>query len=92
MSEKSLIIGRAGCGRTTLLLETFCSSIKARAEFGIRNSECGINKSELRTPHSALRTSCSTGVLFLLPTHSQVEHIKDVIIRKGFAPGFIEEG
>ncbi|HHT9154954.1 MAG TPA: PD-(D/E)XK nuclease family protein, partial [Candidatus Tripitaka sp. YC43] len=43
-------------------------------------------------PHSALRTSCSTGALFLLPTHSQVEHVKDVIIRKGFAPGFIEEG
>ncbi|MEK7241367.1 MAG: UvrD-helicase domain-containing protein, partial [Planctomycetota bacterium] len=66
MSEKSLIIlGRAGCGRTTLLLETFCSSIKAQPP---------------------------DGVLFLLPTHSQVEHIKDVIIRKGFAPGFIEEG
>ncbi|HLA37710.1 MAG TPA: PD-(D/E)XK nuclease family protein [Candidatus Brocadiales bacterium] len=65
MSEKSLIIGRAGCGRTTLLLETFCSSIKTRPP---------------------------DGVLFLLPTHSQVEHVKDVIIRKGFASGFIEEG
>jgi len=66
VSEKSLIIlGRAGCGRTTLLLETFCSSIKAQPP---------------------------DGVLFLLPTHSQVEHIKDVIIRKGFALGFIEEG
>ncbi|MDI6759955.1 MAG: exodeoxyribonuclease V subunit gamma, partial [Candidatus Brocadiaceae bacterium] len=65
MSEKSLIIGRAGCGRTILLLETFCNSIKAQP---------------------------LDGILFLLPTHSQVEHIKDIVIRKGFAPGFIEEG
>ena len=65
VSEKSLIIGRAGCGRTTLLLETFCNSIKAQPP---------------------------DGILFLLPTHSQVEHIKDIVIRKGFAPGFIEEG
>ncbi len=66
VSEKSLIIlGRTGCGRTTLLLETFCNSIKAQP---------------------------SDNVLFLLPTHSQAEHIKDVIIRKGFASGFIERG
>lgn len=65
MLGKSLILGRAGCGKTTLLLETFCSSLKPQP---------------------------SDSVLFLLPTHSQVEHIKDVIIRKGFATGFIEEG
>ncbi len=62
--EKSLILGRAGCGKTTLLLETLCSTIKAQP---------------------------SDNVLFLLPTQSQVEHIKDVIIRKGLAPGFIEK-
>jgi ATP-dependent helicase/nuclease subunit B len=65
VSEKSLILGRAGSGKTRLLLETFCQGIKAKP-----------------LDHA----------LFLLPTHSQVEHIKDVIIRKGFAPGLVEEG
>jgi ATP-dependent helicase/nuclease subunit B len=74
VSEKSIILGRAGCGRTTLLLETFCNHVKAQRETPI-DGYCH-----------------SDDVLFLLPTHSQVEHIKDVIIRKGFAPGFVEKG
>ncbi len=66
-----LVLGRAGCGKTTLLLELYCRATQAQ-----------LDSSE----------GSSGGILFLLPTYSQVEHIKDVIIRRGFAAGFVGEG
>ncbi|MFQ5863407.1 MAG: PD-(D/E)XK nuclease family protein [Candidatus Brocadiales bacterium] len=37
-----------------------------------------------------IETSSTEKAIFLLPTHSQVEHLKDVIIRKGPARGFVD--
>lgn len=63
MAEKFLILGRAGSGKTSFVLEKFYQYIRA---------------------HSTNK------VIFLLPTHSQVEHLKDVIIRSGPARGFVD--
>jgi len=65
MAERFLILGRAGSGKTTFVLEKFYRYIKA---------------------------SATEKVIFLLPTHSQAEHLKDVIIRKGPVSGFVDNG
>ncbi len=63
MSNKYLILGRAGSGKTHFVLNKFLDFVKEHKE-----------------KHA----------LFLLPTKSQVEHLKDVILKKEGVKGFLD--
>ncbi|MEE9515128.1 MAG: UvrD-helicase domain-containing protein, partial [Candidatus Brocadiales bacterium] len=63
MTERFLILGRAGSGKTAYVLKEFYRYIK--------NAD-------------------TEKAIFLLPTHSQTEHLKDIIIRNGPARGFVD--
>ncbi|MDO8136508.1 MAG: exodeoxyribonuclease V subunit gamma [Candidatus Brocadiales bacterium] len=64
MGERLLILGRAGSGKTALVLEEFCHYVRDKK---------------------------GQKALLLLPTYTQAEHLKDVIIRKGLTRGFIDK-
>lgn len=63
MKERFLILGRAGSGKTHLVVQKFIHYIKEHKE---------------------------EKVLFILPTHSQVEHLRDHILRSSGVAGYFD--
>ncbi|GJQ59671.1 MAG: DUF2075 domain-containing protein [Candidatus Scalindua sp. AMX11] len=63
MKERFLVLGRAGSGKTHLVIQKFIHYIKEHKE---------------------------ENVIFLLPTHSQVEHLRDHILRTSGVAGYFD--
>lgn len=65
MEERFLVLGRAGSGKTHLILKKFVQFVKKHRE---------------------------DSVIFILPTHSQVEHLRDQILRTSELKGYHDTG
>ncbi|GAX61940.1 ATP-dependent nuclease subunit B [Candidatus Scalindua japonica] len=65
MQERFLVLGKAGSGKTHLVLQRFLHYVEGHKE---------------------------DNVLFILPTHSQVEHIRDHILRSSSYEGYLDTG
>ncbi len=63
MKERYLVLGRAGSGKTHLVIQKFIHYVKKHRE---------------------------DQVLFILPTHSQVEHLRDHILRTSGVSGYFD--
>ena len=65
MQERFLVLGKAGSGKTHLVLQKFFHYVGEHKE---------------------------DNVLFILPTHSQVEHLRDHILRTSAYKGYLDTG
>lgn len=65
MQERFLVLGKAGSGKTHLILQKFLHYVKKHEE---------------------------DNVIFILPTHSQVEHLRDHILRTSKFNGYLDTG
>ncbi len=65
MQEKFLVLGKAGSGKTHLVLQKFRHYVEEHKE---------------------------DNVIFILPTHSQVEHLRDHILRTSEFKGYLDTG
>ncbi len=65
MQERFLVSGKAGSGKTRLVLQKFLQFVKKHKE---------------------------DNVIFILPTHSQVEHLRDHILRTSEFKGYLGNG
>jgi len=65
MHEKFLVLGKAGSGKTHLVLQKFLHFVEKHKE---------------------------DNVIFILPTHSQVEHLRDHILRTSGFKGYLDTG
>ncbi|KHE90223.1 MAG: exodeoxyribonuclease V subunit gamma [Candidatus Scalindua rubra] len=65
MQEKFLVLGKAGSGKTHLVLQKFFHYVGEHKE---------------------------DNVIFVLPTHSQVEHLRDHILRTSAYKGYLDTG
>ena len=65
MQERFLVLGKAGSGKTHLVLQKFLHYVGEHKE---------------------------DNVIFLLPTHSQVEHLRDHILRASSYKGYLDTG
>jgi ATP-dependent helicase/nuclease subunit B len=65
MQERFLVLGKAGSGKTHLVLQKFLRLVGQHKE---------------------------DNVLFILPTHSQVEHLRDHILRTSGTNGYLDTG
>ena len=65
MQERFLVSGKAGSGKTHLVLQKFLHYVKKNRE---------------------------DNVIFILPTHSQVEHLRDHILRTSEFKGYLDTG
>ncbi len=65
MQERFLVSGKAGCGKTHLVLQKFLHFVEEHKE---------------------------DNVIFILPTYSQVEHLRDHILRTSGFKGYLDTG
>ena len=65
MQERFLVLGKAGSGKTHLVLQKFLHYVDEHKE---------------------------DNVIFILPTHSQVEHLRDHILRASEYKGYLDTG
>ena len=65
MQEKFLVLGKAGSGKTHLVLQKYSRFVEEHRE---------------------------DNVIFILPTHSQVEHLRDHILRTSGTKGYLDTG
>jgi ATP-dependent helicase/nuclease subunit B len=65
MQERFLVLGKAGSGKTHLVLQKFFRYVEEHKE---------------------------DNVIFILPTHSQVEHLRDHILRTSAYKGYLDTG
>ncbi|MDP6923609.1 MAG: PD-(D/E)XK nuclease family protein [Candidatus Scalindua sp.] len=65
MQERFLVLGKAGSGKTHLVLQKFFRYVEEHKE---------------------------DNVIFILPTHSQVEHLRDHILRDSEYKGYLDTG
>ncbi len=65
MQERFLVSGKAGSGKTYLVLQKYSSFVEEHKE---------------------------DNVIFILPTHSQVEHLRDHILRTSEFNGYLDTG